>query len=56
MKLVLHPSFPWLGVGQVSKVLWRAQRNADALLTPVAMVAKPTNRPTIVTTEVTYWN
>jgi hypothetical protein len=26
------------------------------LLTPVAMVAKPANRPTIVTTEVTHWN
>jgi hypothetical protein len=37
-------------------VMCRAQRNTDALLTPVARVAKPANRPTIVTTEVTHWN
>jgi hypothetical protein len=42
------------GTGQVSKVMCRAQRNTDALLMPVAMVAKPANRPTIVTTKVTH--
>jgi hypothetical protein len=45
---------PW--GGQVSKVLCRAQRNTDASLTRVAMVAKPADRPTIITTEVIHWN
>jgi hypothetical protein len=56
LKLVLHPCFLCHGGGQVSKVLCRTQRNTDALLTRVAMVAKPADRPTIITTEVIHWN
>jgi hypothetical protein len=39
---------PYQGFGQPSQLICRAQRNIDALLMPVAMVAIPANRPTIV--------
>jgi hypothetical protein len=45
-----HANFLAQGVGQLSQVMCRAQRNIDALLMPVAMVARPANKPTIVAT------
>ena len=51
--VALVPSPPHHGMGQPRKVMCRAQRNTDALLTPVAMVESPAKRPTTATPAAT---